>query len=309
MPSRENLSGPSRVEGEGTGAAEVIAGGGALGKATQWFKKSFAKKKRSGSANSLGAASSSSSIVSGKSLPGISEVADEEVDQPYSNLHPLFTPLPTAPNPADVLSPTRPSFESTPASPADSFFSEKAEDALLSADVYRVRSGLALPPISLTDRSSSFSSSERSTTEFSSFEGDGDHSNATSRSTTPTSARPGNQGVFSFEFATSPLSDSFDIPAPPIFFPPTPTEANNASHSASSAPPSPSPRMSRSFSRRSSLLTPLALSVLESLAETGEQPKRVKSRKAKEKGYDKKLHPYCVRFFAEMEDTLLEYQE
>jgi hypothetical protein len=73
--------------------------------------------------------------------------------------------------------------------------------------------------------------------------------------------------------------------------------------------------MSRSFSKRSSLLTPLAQIVLEGLKE-GRPVSGVSSSASveqqqpeEEKGYEKRLHPYAVKFFAEIEDCMGEYHE
>ena len=340
--------GPGAADASGAGPAEVIAAGGALGKATQWFKKSFASKKkasaRSGSAGSLGAASSSSSIVSGKSLPGISEAAEDDEDQPYPispirerpyPTTPLFTPLPTVHEPygsgagTDLLSPARSSFESaaSPNSPAESFFSEKQEDALVSADVYRQQrnTGLALPPRTASTSSSSDQSHGSSLSTGDGLSAFSPQQQSLSVPSSSTTASPGGQsGVFSFEFATSPVSDSFEVPVsssiahPSLTFTPSgtsPLDPLLPIHSSAHHPP-PSPtnpttsmRMSRSFSRRSSLLTPLAQNVLESLAEGKPLPPTSPIRGRKEQGYDKSRHCYAHRFFAEMEDTLQEYQE
>jgi hypothetical protein len=102
--------------------------------------------------------------------------------------------------------------------------------------------------------------------------------------------------AFSFEFelpTSSPRSDSFD-PIPTL-----PTSPRRRSQ-----PPSPSsPHMSRSFSKRNSLLPPQTARELETLIST--TPKKVSKgvRGEKEKGYDKKLHAYAIRMLAELEDA------
>lgn len=107
--------------------------------------------------------------------------------------------------------------------------------------------------------------------------------------------------AFSFEFelpTSSPRSDSFD-PIPTL-----PTSPRRRSQ-----PPSPSsPHMSRSFSKRSSLLPPQTARELETLISCG-TPKKIKEtikgekEKEKERGYDKKLHAYAIRMLAELEDA------
>ena len=112
--------------------------------------------------------------------------------------------------------------------------------------------------------------------------------------------------AFEFELPTmSPRSDTFD-PSPT---PPSPRRK--------SQPPSPrqpqSPHMSRSFSKRSSLLPPSTASALEGImAEAGSpaslgtaQKKNEEEavKKEEEKGYDRKLHAYAIRMLAELEDA------
>ena len=102
--------------------------------------------------------------------------------------------------------------------------------------------------------------------------------------------------AFSFEFelpTSSPRSDSFD-PIPTL-----PTSPRRRSQ-----PPSPSsPHMSRSFSKRNSLLPPQTARELETLIATATKtvPKGVRGEK--ERGYDKKLHAYAIRMLAELEDA------
>jgi len=61
--------------------------------------------------------------------------------------------------------------------------------------------------------------------------------------------------------------------------------------------------MSRSFSKRNSLLPPQTARELETLIST--TPKKVSKgiKGEKEKGYDKKLHAYAIRMLAELEDA------
>ena len=120
---------------------------------------------------------------------------------------------------------------------------------------------------------------------------------------------PNPSGVaFEFELPTaSPRSDSFDrAPVP-------------SSPRRKSQPPSPrgpaSPHMSRSFSKRSSLLPPPTASALDSLlagsgSESGSPSSGPGSRKGleivkevEEEGYPVKKHAYAIRMLAELEDA------
>lgn len=114
----------------------------------------------------------------------------------------------------------------------------------------------------------------------------------------------GGNNAFSFEFelpTTSPRSDNFD-PIPTL----TPTSPRKPSQ-----PPSPSqphgpgsPHMSRSFSKRSSLLPPSTARELESMLSAASTPrKETKVKQTPEQGYDKKLHAYAIRMLAELEDA------
>ncbi|KAL7423767.1 hypothetical protein Q5752_001351 [Cryptotrichosporon argae] len=122
---------------------------------------------------------------------------------------------------------------------------------------------------------------------------------------------------FEFELPTaSPRSDTFD-PSPS----PRPgTPGSPARHAGPSQPPSPrgpaSPHMSRSFSKRGSLLPPATARqlALEAEADAGrETPHAGDSTSTHtppaDKGYDKRLHPYAVRMLAELEDAQKEYNE
>lgn len=116
--------------------------------------------------------------------------------------------------------------------------------------------------------------------------------------------------AFEFELPTaSPRSDSFDRS-------PVPSSPRRRSQ-----PPSPrgptSPHMSRSFSKRSSLLPPSTASALDSLLVGGPAPGQgpgdspspsgrtsVQTVKEEEEvGYDVKKHAYAIRMLAELEDA------
>jgi hypothetical protein len=108
--------------------------------------------------------------------------------------------------------------------------------------------------------------------------------------------------AFSFEFelpTSSPRSDSFDpIPSLP------PASPRRRSQPPSPSQPQPSsPHMSRSFSKRSSLLPPQTARELELMQTTVSPRKVVKDTEIKEKGYEKKLHAYAIRMLAELEDA------
>lgn len=319
--------------------AEIMAGAGgsAVGKATQWFKRSFGGgsaggKKKRGSGDDL------SSQLSSKTLTGITEDASEGATSPISPAHPLprspsatttqhpplFSALPAPAPQQSMLSPARSSFESSGLpSPADFFFSEEEERKLATADAFQP-SGLALPGATLPRNNPFINASLAAnpppspTTSLASYtfgsRGSTD-STYSSDTATPTAAQsPSNPtGVFSFGFAASPVSDSFEINAS------APTVPSIVLPSGQSAHPPPSPisptsnRMSRSFSRRSTLLTPLASHILEDLANAGEEPSKISAafaaQREKDAGYDKKLHPYAVQFLAELELTMEEYAE
>lgn len=122
--------------------------------------------------------------------------------------------------------------------------------------------------------------------------------------------------AFSFEFelpTTSPRSDAFDpiptyAPASPRKHsqPPSPSQPHAPGHGHGSGPAS--PHMSRSFSKRSSLLPPATARELESmLSASGSAAstprKETVAKKIAERGYDKKLHAYAIRMLAELEDA------
>lgn len=129
---------------------------------------------------------------------------------------------------------------------------------------------------------------------------------------------------FTFELPTaSPRSDTFDPTPAPAPSSPGATMGVQAQRQRTSQPPSPgqppSPQMSRSFSKRSSLLPPPTARELEKEVmmgdeqRSGEENERVKKkererekeRKEREdgEGYDKKLHAYAIRMLAELEDA------
>ena len=122
----------------------------------------------------------------------------------------------------------------------------------------------------------------------------------------PTSPSINNGVAFEFELPlASPRSDSFD-PAPNV--PPSPRKNQPAS------PGPASPHMSRTFSKRSSLLPPKTASVIEGLTADHGNGNRASlppghrrtpdsDKDVKEPGYDKKLHAYAIRMLAELEDA------
>ncbi|KAK4685823.1 hypothetical protein P7C73_g4314, partial [Tremellales sp. Uapishka_1] len=116
-----------------------------------------------------------------------------------------------------------------------------------------------------------------------------------------------NTFAFEFELPTmSPRSDAFDpIPSPiaPV--------ASSPRRTAAVAPLSPrqppSPHMSRSFSKRSSLLPPSTAAALDQVL--APSPSSQMEVIKEEEGYEKKLHAYAIRMLAELEDAQKEYDE
>jgi hypothetical protein len=106
------------------------------------------------------------------------------------------------------------------------------------------------------------------------------------------------QKTFEFELPTaSPRSDTFDNPT-------IPGSPSRLGPSPSTNPPKlpPSPHMSRSFSKRSSLLHPAAATAIEAPTSQGSRKPFI-SVLAERPPYDKRLHPYCIRMLAELEDV------
>ncbi|CED83461.1 Uncharacterised protein family UPF0592 [Phaffia rhodozyma] len=337
--SEEALSAPAKVEQLDARAlsltAESIPTDGLpsspLGKATQWFKKSFgAKKKRSGAGKGMPSPTRST-------LYGINEVSDDlEIDSdPYASPTkststrssmistsasvptgstsvsvppPIQTPVFLAPTTTsykhDLSSPVRSSFESSSSSPLSSNFSD-IEQKNFNQRPYGSSAVSARAP--LNESSSGLATNNVFTV-------------STPESTSPdlSTAPAAHSGVFSFDFAQTPVSDSFDSSQLTSSGSSVSSAAGSSSNGLALAPGhvSATPRMSRSFSKRSSLLTPLASTLLERLAMLGEEEENAStSEKEKEKersskkGYDRKLHPYAIRMLAELEDTMVEYNE
>ena len=106
----------------------------------------------------------------------------------------------------------------------------------------------------------------------------------------PVSPASPNRVQFEFELPTaSPRSDAFDRVSSPRRTPSNPQRM----------PPSPS--MSRSFSKRSSLLHPAAAGVLGQPASPSFRRSIVAAPEPP--GYSPNLHPYCIRMLAELEDV------
>ncbi|WWC86062.1 uncharacterized protein L201_000933 [Kwoniella dendrophila CBS 6074] len=280
----------SNGQAESKGESDNEAGSsGKLGKATKnWFKKSFGNKKKRKDSSSSPSSASNSPIM-------------DENDSPN-------TPSPSgSPNIA-----TNGQFKASPKIP----------------EIY------TSSPISSNEQHSS--TSEISPTETSSINRKGKPPTiiTTSPSMPPasslnTSDPPKSPNTFSFEFelpTQSPRSDAFDpSPVQPL----SPSKPlDNKSIRRTSQPPSPgqpaSPHMSRSFSKRSSLLPPKTASALEGLLVDENDKERLRSiesplknkfpsnnvlKQKEDKGYDKKLHAYAIRMLAELEDAQKEYDE
>ncbi len=113
--------------------------------------------------------------------------------------------------------------------------------------------------------------------------------------TPPAQPQSPSQFAFAFELPTaSPRSDTFDK---------RPIPSSPRSTVPGSTPPRlpPSPHMSRSFSRRSSLLHPTAASIADGPASPSFRKSLATVRE--QTGYEKRLHPYCIRMLAELEDV------
>jgi hypothetical protein len=117
----------------------------------------------------------------------------------------------------------------------------------------------------------------------------------------PPALRSPTQIAFEFELKTaSPRSDTFDTVTSP---------SSPRSPTTSATPPRlpASPQMSRSFSKRSSLLHPVAAVRLDGPASPSYR--RSLAAMPEPPAYDKRLHPYCIRMLAEFEDVQKEYEE
>lgn len=117
---------------------------------------------------------------------------------------------------------------------------------------------------------------------------------------------------FEFELPmSSPRSDTFDNRPAPMSPRKSSTtaspgaSASNATTTASRVPAS--PHMSRSFSKRSSLLPQQTASVLASPLTQSQRRSLILAPDVP--AYDKRLHPYCIRMLAELEDVQKEYDD
>lgn len=101
-----------------------------------------------------------------------------------------------------------------------------------------------------------------------------------------------NSFAFEFELPTmSPRSDTFD-PAP-----------TSTSPRRNSQPPSPRQHMSRSFSKRESLLPPPTATALARETSLINTDSNAIAKMEEDRGYDKRLHAYAIRMLAELEDA------
>lgn len=238
---------------------------GRIGKATNWFKKRVGGKKGSKTPGSR----SPSPSPSNDGSPFL------QSPKPIGGTSPLLQ-TPKMPIKSTLGSPLLPSSSSS--SSSDSPKETSAQMTLplpvppMSASAQSTRK--APPPTILTTHHSPESNSE-------------------ARVASPRS--PSNV-AFEFELPTaSPRSDAFD--------PPTPV----ASPRRQSQPPSPrgpsSPHMSRSFSKRSSLLPPPTASALDSLLGPSQERRKKGAKEVVEEGYPVKMHAYAIRMLAELEDA------
>lgn len=241
-----------------------------MGKATNWLKKSFGTKKKK------------------SPLMG---------DSPIFGTSPTLAPGPLAPATSSVGAALGPAFGSSP-TPAESStdaplvaYTKQAPELSSSKHVPRSLSPAMDSPASSSESSSPTSSGENLTRK-------GRPPRITTSESSPIASanevKSPNTFAFEFELPTmSPRSDTFD---------PTPL-AGPVSPRRSSQPPSPrapsSPHMSKSFSKRASLLPPPTATIL------AESPsaKRVARGEEAKKGYEVKLHAYAIRMLAELEDA------
>lgn len=258
---------------------------GTMSKASKWFKKSFGKQKKGGLKGGSESESESEGPSKPKPKPRRSLDSATRMDGGSTNtpsrmsLDSRPSQLPETPDKALPLPKTpvlstppmdSPTIQSNRSSGGDSVDSREGDRTVLEQKV--------LPGIAAT-RTPSLQRA----------------------STPPRSPSPRSPTAVQFEFEipmSSPRSDSFDkrpIPSSPRKPGPSPTRLP------------PSPHMSRSFSKRSSFLHPTAASIAEgpfspaqlrSLSEIPEPP-----------AYDTRLHPYCIRMLAELEDVQREYDD
>lgn len=247
-----------------------------MGKATSWIKKSFGKQKKT--KGLLGDDSSSQ----GPASPSVDS-------SPRFDISPRIDNSPTAggspPTPAAAMEPR--------ASAEQPYVREAAIPTKTAVEAMQ-------SPVS------SHSSEGESPMSANSFEGESQFLQAYHKKmalpSISTTSPDKSAAFFAFEFelsTQSPRSDSFDpAPSPP-------------SLGSGSAPPSPrqppSPHMSRSFSKRSSLLPPPTASVLDSIlaspAYEASPGGMLVEAVDEEGGYDAKLHAYAIRMLAELEDA------
>ncbi|WWC58416.1 uncharacterized protein I303_100956 [Kwoniella dejecticola CBS 10117] len=304
----DNAERPSSSnDGTGPGAGPKVDGddvpgsSGKIGKATNWLKKSFGTKKKQRKDSSSNSPSPSNTPVLGES-PTLS---------PPTTVPTLFGSSPEINKSSPRM--TIPEVHTEESSPTLN------HDSLASGHGQVSRKGK--PPSIMTGSPSLLDSS---------------------------AARSPKNANFSFEFelpTTSPRSDTFDpTPTPNSQLPTSPSKSllnngNNSDKRASQGslnltktqtPVSPngkreppSPHMSKSFSKRSSLLPPKTASALEDLIKD-EDKEKLRSvdgngsashsslsheYETKDRGYDKRLHAYAIRMLAELEDAQKEYDE
>jgi hypothetical protein len=245
---------------------------GRIGKATNWFKKRVGAKKGSkGSGPSSRSPSPSPSIDSSPFLTSTSSPSMES-GSPWLKPSSTTPKLPSKTGLGSPLLHTSPN-PSTPESQNVPLMTLPPVPTMSTTSAHTTRK--APPPTILTTH----------------------HSPKTHSSTGVASPSAG--VAFEFELPTaSPRSDAFD--------PPTPV----ASPRRQSQPPSPrgpsSPHMSKSFSKRSSLLPPPTASALDSMLGSQDERDRKASKGLKpvvEEGYPVKKHAYAIRMLAELEDA------
>ncbi|WVQ97110.1 hypothetical protein IAU59_004220 [Kwoniella sp. CBS 9459] len=264
------------MDGKGEGEIET-AGKSGMSKATNWFKKSFGnKKKRKDQSGSI------TSSPSASPSPAMDMPSSESSSPSMSSVSgsPQLGRSPKLPLLLEQSSTDNHNTSSSLESPISAEW--PGENSTNEATSTSSSSRKARPPVIIT----------------------------TSPSQPPPSSPTSSGFAFEFELPTmSPRSDTFDFA--PSALPTSPNKKRRSSQPPSPGQPN-SPHMSRSFSKRSSLLPSSTVSALNSMIEADERSKGKRKEKKvveEEKGYDPKLHAYAIRMLAELEDAQKEYDE
>lgn len=292
---------------------------GKMGKATSWLKKSFGKQKK----RKDNGESPSPSLTSLSPSPNHFQLS------PNPNAlspNPAPSPNQLSPNPAQTPSLANSPLARTPAQSPSSVYSSPGLPYLSSpsdsklATTPDMRRQPASSPFSValespmipSPTSSGESMSSPTSPSMSSMNRKNKPPRITTQESSPVTDKDRSSSGYSFEFelsTMSPRSDTFDPAPSPHKAPSSPVGANPlVGAKRSSLPPSPrqpaSPHMSRSFSKRSSLLPPPTASILANeMAASPGSKLQLERIQEEERGYDAKLHAYAIRMLAELEDA------